>query len=345
MISCRIMKTSELDYDLPEALIAQRPAAARDQSRLLVVDRQTRNFREDVFGNIATYLRAGDCLAINNTRVIRARLFGHKDTGGRVEVFLLRELQDGDWEALVRPSSRVKPGTGVIFSGDVKANVEEPIEQGRRRVRFNVPDVLDRLTELGEIPLPPYIKRDHPEPQDGERYQTVYARNPGAVAAPTAGLHYTPALLEALERAGVHRVELTLHVGYGTFRPITMADVEDHVVEPEEFDLSREVASRLNGIRNAGGRIVAVGTTVTRVLETQYDGVFVSNSGITDKFIHPPYEFQAVDVLQTNFHLPKSSLLALVCAFAGRDLVMDAYRYAIERRFRFYSYGDTMLIL
>ncbi|HUW61661.1 MAG TPA: tRNA preQ1(34) S-adenosylmethionine ribosyltransferase-isomerase QueA [Candidatus Bathyarchaeia archaeon] len=345
------MKTSDLDYELPPELIAQHPAERRDESRLLVLDRRDRTMQVDVFRNLPGYLGRGDCLVLNDTRVIRARLRGRKPTGGQVEVFLLHELLPGEWRALVRPSSRVPAGTRVEFGGGVSATIEEPLPGGQRRVVFDSAepgwvDVLRVLEQVGEIPLPPYIRRDHPEAGDLTRYQTVYARVPGAVAAPTAGLHFTEETLRALGAAGVDRATLTLHVGYGTFRPITSKTVEEHAVEPEDFVFSEEIAAKLNSVRAAGGRIVAVGTTVTRVLETQFrDGQFQPGAGITDKFIYPPYPFQAVDVLQTNFHLPRSSLLALVCAFAGTEFVLEAYQLAIRERFRFYSYGDAMLIL
>ncbi len=340
------MKTADIDYDLPEELIAQHPSERRDASRLLVVNRATGEMREDEYRNVAGYLRAGDCMALNDTRVIRARLHGQKDTGGRVQVFLLREEKPGEWLALMRPSAKVKPGMTVRFGGGVIATAGEVLPDGRRRVRFNPPDVLDALESVGEIPLPPYIHRDTPESGDLTRYQTVFARQPGAVAAPTAGLHFTDEVFAALEAKGVDRAFLTLHVGYGTFKPVAAETLEEHRVDPEEFDFPEETAAKLNAARAAGGRIVAVGTTCTRVLETRFQqGAFRSGAGMTDKYIHPPYTFQGVDVLQTNFHLPKSSLLALVCAFAGTELTLAAYRHAVRERFRFYSYGDVMLIL
>lgn len=340
------MRTEELDYALPPDRIAQEPCDPRDAARLLVVDRASGALREDRFYNVAAYLRPGDCLVLNDTRVIRARLHGRKPTGGRVEVFLLTERAPALWEALVRPSAKVKPGTTVTFAGGVEAEAGEAIPDGRRLVRFNRPDVVARLEEIGEVPLPPYVHREGADPRDAERYQTVYAARPGAVAAPTAGLHFTPRVFERIEAVGAARAYLTLHVGYGTFRPIQTDQVEDHALEPETFDLSEETAAQLNRTRAAGGRVVAVGTTCTRVLETQYrQGAYRSGSGRTAHYIHPPYAFGAIDALQTNFHLPRSSLLALVCAFAGRDLTMEAYQHAIREGFRFYSYGDVMLII
>ena len=339
------MHISELDYDLPEELIAQHPCERRDGSRLLVVDRATGRLTLDVFANVAAYLRAGDCMALNRTRVIRARLRAVRPSGGNAEIFLLHETSPGTWEALVRPSAKIAPGTPLAV-GPVTATIGERLGDGRRRVAFDAPDVLAVLERAGEVPLPPYIRRPRAEPADAERYQTIYAREPGSVAAPTAGLHFTEEVFASLDRAGVSRACLTLHVGYGTFSPIRTDNVNEHTLEPEPFDLSQETADALNAARAAGGRVVAVGTTSTRVLETQWkDGAFRAGSGATAHYIYPPYTFRAVDALQTNFHLPRSSLLALVYAFGGRDLVREAYRLAIAERFRFYSYGDAMLLI
>ena len=344
--SSTIMKTSDLDYELPPALIAQHPCEQRDASRLMVLNRADASISIDVFQNIAKYLRAGDCIVTNDTKVIRARLRAVKPTGARIEIFLLHEETPGSWIALVRPSARVKPGARVRIADGIDAVVGDILTEGRRRIQFDTPDVLALLERLGEIPLPPYIERKHPEEADPTRYQTVYARVPGAVAAPTAGLHYTARTLESLRRAGVRQTTITLHVGYGTFRPILADDIEDHTVEPEEFVCPEETAALLNDVRAKRGRVAAVGTTVARVLESQFrQGAYHDGRGTTDLYLYPPYAFKAVDVLQTNFHLPRSSLLALVCAFAGRTLVLEAYRLAIQERFRFYSYGDTMLIL
>jgi len=340
------MRTDDLDYILPKELIAQHPSERRDESRMLIVDRAAGTIREDVYKKVAAYLNPGDCLCMNNTRVIRARLHGVKPTGGQVEVFLLHEMTPGEWEALVRPSAKVKQGTPVRIADGVNVVVEEVLPRGRRRVRFERPDVLRLLEEIGQIPLPPYIERPEADASDLRRYQTIYASTPGAVAAPTAGLHFTDEVIRSLHERGVGRVELTLHVGYGTFRPIMTDEVEDHVLEAEEFDLSKAAASALNKTRRRGGRVVAVGTTTTRVLETQYrDGAYQAGVGATAHYIYPPYQFKGVDCLQTNFHLPKSSLLALVYAFGGPELIKEAYTYAIKQRFRFYSYGDVMLIL
>ncbi len=340
------MKTSELDYTLPEELIAQHPCEKRDESRLLVLNRADHSLTTDVFRNLPRYLHHGDCLALNDTRVIRARLRARKPTGGQVEVFLLHETAPGEWDALVRPSSKVKPGTAVRIAPGIDASVGERLPGGRRHVSFAQPDVLSVLEKAGEVPLPPYIHRDKPDASDLTSYQTIYATVPGAVAAPTAGLHFTNEVFRNLEEAAVARAFLTLHVGYGTFRPIQAENLEEHALEPEQFTLDEACANTLNNARERGGRIVAVGTTVTRVLETQFrNGTFQPGSGETSHYIYPPYEFHAVDVLQTNFHLPRSSLLALICAFAGTDFVLEAYRFAVNERFRFYSYGDAMLIL
>ena len=340
------MKTEDLDYELPAELIAQHPCTRRDASRMLVIDRQTGAITADVYRNVTRYLHAGDTMVLNDSRVIRARLLGEKATGGRVEVFLLHEESPGLWRALVRPSARVKPGTSVHLAEGVSVTVTDVLPEGRRRVQFDRPDVLSILERVGKIPLPPYIHRDEEDAGDLRRYQTIYAAQPGAVAAPTAGLHLTEEVFAALDAAGVGRTHLTLHVGYGTFKPVTAECLEDHFVEPEEFSMPEAAVALLNKTRAAGRRVVAVGTTVTRALETQYrGGAFHAGQGMTDTYIYPPYTFQGVDALQTNFHLPKSSLLALVCAFAGSDLVFEAYKYAVKERFRFYSYGDVMLIL
>lgn len=339
------MHISELDYELPEERIAQQPCEQRDASRLMVIDRAERTIRTDVFRNVSAYLRAGDCLVLNQTRVIRARLHGRKLSGGAVEIFLLHEESPGCWEALVRPSARVKPGAAVVVAGALRAVVEDVLHEGKRRVRFETENVLGALEEVGEIPLPPYIHRDSPDAHDLTRYQTIYAAAPGAVAAPTAGLHFTDEVFKSLDAAGVRRVSLTLHVGYGTFKPIQAETVQAHTLDPEDFVFPAETAAALNETRANGGRVVAIGTTATRVLETQFvDGAFREGSGATNAFIYPPYTFRGVDMLQTNFHLPRSSLLALVYAFGGTELLRAAYRRAIDEQFRFYSYGDVMLI-
>lgn len=340
------METSALDYTLPKRLVAQHPLPRREDARLLVLDRQAQSMKEDVFRNLGSYLRSGDCLVTNNTKVIRARLRGQKATGGAVEILVLREIDSSSWIALVRPSGKVRPGARVRITEDVEVTVQEVLPGGRRRVEFHRPDVLAILEKSGELPLPPYIERGETDPTDLTRYQTVYAEKPGAVAAPTAGLHYTESLLASLERQGIRRSELTLHVSYGTFRPVKTKTMEEHSVDAEEYDFPEGTARLLNATREEGGRVVAVGTTSTRVLETVWrDGAFVGGSGMTDRFIYPPYTFGGVDALQTNFHLPRSSLLALTCAFGGTKFVLAAYKFAVRKNFRFFSYGDTMLIV
>lgn len=346
VIWSRGMKTADLEYTLPERLIAQHPAEERDRSRLLIVDRESQTFREERFDALPDILRPGDCIVLNDTKVIRARLRGRKATGGRVEVFLLKEIGPGEWEALVRPSARLKPGTEVHVGDLVKCTVEEVLADGHRRVRFDDADVLATLERVGAIPLPPYIKRTESDAKDEGRYQTIYAREAGAVAAPTAGLHFSRNVFEALDKNGIGRATLTLHVGYGTFKPIQADRLEHHRVDPEEFSFPEEASKALDAARLAGGRVVAVGTTVTRVLETQHQGgAYRAGSGVTDSYIYPPYTFGGVDALLTNFHLPRSSLLALVCAFGGTDFILEVYKFAVENEFRFYSYGDAMLIL
>ena len=340
------METRLLDYDLPEELIAQYPIEPRDEARMLVLDRAGQTMHADVFRNLPLYLRRGDCVVLNDTRVIPARLHARKPSGGHVEIFLLREWKPGRWEALVRPSARVRSGMSLEVAPGIRVVTGDRLDAERRLVQFVPRDVSGILEAVGEAPLPPYIARAHPDSRDLERYQTVYARVPGAVAAPTAGLHFTARVLEALDAAGIQRAFLTLHVGYGTFRPIRAAVLEEHSVAPEWFEMPEATADLLNRTRRSGGRIVSVGTTTTRVLETQHvGGTFRSGTGETGLYIFPPYDFSAVDVLQTNFHLPRSSLLALVCAFGGIEFVLEAYRFAVKERFRFYSYGDVMLIV
>jgi S-adenosylmethionine:tRNA ribosyltransferase-isomerase len=352
------MHTAELDYDLPESLIAQHPAPNRSDSRLLVLHREQKIWEPVIFRELPRFLRPGDCLVMNNTRVIRARLRAAKETGARVELFLLHDRGNGNWQALVRPSRKLPPGSRVFLTRLGSSEILQPKievligarlddeEGGGREITFGTPDVLGLLAQTGEIPLPPYIHRDKPRDEDVERYQTVYAQEPGAVAAPTAGLHFTPELLEELQGMGVGLAHVTLHVGYGTFKPISADRIEDHTLEAEDYLFTTDTARLLADTRASGGRIISVGTTSTRVLESCCaNGRFEPGEGQTRHYIYPPYTFRAADALITNFHLPKSSLLALVSAFAGHDFVMDAYRFAIEQKFRFYSYGDAMLVL
>jgi S-adenosylmethionine:tRNA ribosyltransferase-isomerase len=341
------LRPEELDYSLPAGLIAQHPAERRDRARMLVLDRAAASLTDAVVADLPDWLRAGDVLALNETRVRPARLWVRREPGGgRVELLFVR-VEQGAWSALARPARKAPPGARLRSEdGALELEVLAAGERGERRVRVVRGEVEAELQAAGETPLPPYIRRPV-EPEDRERYQTVFARVPGAVAAPTAGLHFTPELLERLASAGVGRASLVLHVGPGTFRPITAARVEDHVLDPEWFELGEEAALALRAARASGGRIVAVGTTVVRALETAADlggGELAAARGPTAKLIAPPYPFRAVDMLLTNFHLPRSSLLALVAAFAGLEQVLAAYRHAVERGYRFYSYGDAMLI-
>jgi S-adenosylmethionine:tRNA ribosyltransferase-isomerase len=364
------MQVSDFDYELPERLIAQEPAARRDRSRLLVVDQKTRTLTDSVFEQLPDHLASGDVLVLNNTRVFPARLIGRRlrstargqtILGGRVEVFLIRRLDSLMWEALVRPGNRLLPGARVEFArGRLMAEVLEWRERGRRIVRFEVEGDFDEIVDrIGRTPLPPYIKRDEEDRLDAERYQTVFARERGAVAAPTAGLHFTGELLDRLRDRGVETIEITLHVGYGTFQPVRRERVEDHRVEPEAYTISEQSSRQINRALGEGRRVIAVGTTTTRALESaagkqpseisklkpEISNPVTPGTDATDLFIFPGFEFRVLGGLITNFHLPRSSLMMLVAAFAGRDLVLEAYRHAVEREYRFYSYGDAMLIL
>jgi S-adenosylmethionine:tRNA ribosyltransferase-isomerase len=348
------MNISEFDFDLPPEHIAQYPPADRGTSRLLVLERQTGEIHDTFVDALPTQLRSGDLLVVNNTRVFPARLIGHREpSGGHVECLLIQRVDDEQWDALVHPGHKLKPGARVQFgAGDLGLSGEilERRFHGRRIVRLlsesgrPVDEVIDAI---GHVPLPPYIKRQD-EPADRERYQTVFATRRGSVAAPTAGLHLTPAMLGVLQRTGVEVVEITLHVGYGTFKPVRTERIEEHTVDPERFEIAPAAASALSRALDEGRRIVAVGTTTTRTLETAVargEGRIAPGSGETDLVIVPGYHFRAVSGLLTNFHLPRSSLLLLAAAFAGREALLAAYRHAIERGYRFYSYGDAMLIL
>jgi len=343
------VKLSDYEYTLPKELIAQVPAAQRDLSRLLVLGRRSGEIEHRHFGDLISYLNEGDALVLNETKVFPARLLGEKEgTGARVELFLLRERDEGTWETLVRPGRRIPVGTHLSFGGGrLRCRVIGLTESGGRVVRFDKVDgsFEDALAEIGKMPLPPYIHREA-EDSDVQRYQTVYAKKKGAVAAPTAGLHFTPELLDRIREKGVSIIPVILHVGIGTFRPVTAPDPRDHPMESEYHEVSESAAAHIGRIKASGGRIVAVGTTVVRTLETvaKDDGSVKSGAGWTKKFIYPPYDFRVVDALVTNFHLPKSTLLMLVAAFAGREFVLKAYEEAIQRRYRFYSYGDAMLV-
>ena len=339
-------RASDFDYQLPPELIAQHPLPDRAASRLLVLDRARGEMRHLRFAELVTLVAPEDVLVLNVSRVIPARLRGTREGGAAAELLLVRELPDGTWLALGHPGGKLKPGRRVRFGDDSAAEIVDVLGGGLRRVRFaGRLDAQETLAKHGEVPLPPYIRRP-PGPGDRERYQTVYAVHPGSVAAPTAGLHFTPELLAGLRAAGVAVAELDLHVGPGTFKPVETEDLARHPMDAERYHLSDETARIINGRRAAGGRVWAVGTTVVRTLETCADerGRINPAAGETQLFIHPPYSFRAVDRLLTNFHLPRSTLLMLVCAFGGYEAVTQAYRAAVGERYRFYSYGDAMAI-
>ncbi|WII38989.1 tRNA preQ1(34) S-adenosylmethionine ribosyltransferase-isomerase QueA [Paenibacillus thiaminolyticus] len=341
------MDVNLFDFDLPERLIAQTPLPDRTASRLLALNRRTGEVEHRTFPDIIEYLKPGDLLVLNDTRVIPARLFGVKpDTGGHVEVLLLKQEQDDIWEVLAKPAKRLKKGATVRFGDELTGTVIEEREMGARLLRFEYAGIFNEILDrLGEMPLPPYIKE---QLNDRERYQTVYARHEGSAAAPTAGLHFTNNILEQIRARGVRIAMITLHVGLGTFRPMSADVVEEHVMHAEYYEMSEQTAALINETRSSGGRIIAVGTTSCRTLETvagRYGAEPVAAcSGWTDIFIYPGYEFRLVDSLLTNFHLPKSTLVMLVSAFAGRDHIMAAYREAIEQDYRFFSFGDAMFI-
>ena len=341
------MNTADFDFHLPEELIAQTPLEKRDSSRLLIVERETGQFSDQHFDNIIDQLEPGDALVMNNTRVLPARLYGTKpETGGHVELLLLKNTQGDFWEVLAKPAKRLRVGTRVSFGdGRLTATVTEELEHGGRIVRFDYQGIfLEVLESLGEMPLPPYI---HEKLEDRERYQTVYAKENGSAAAPTAGLHFTEELLDKIATKGVKLVYLTLHVGLGTFRPVSVDNLEEHEMHSEFYSLSEEAAETLRQVKASGHRIVAVGTTSIRTLETigsKFDGQIQADSGWTNIFIKPGYQWKIVDAFSTNFHLPKSTLVMLVSAFAGRQLTLQAYEHAIAERYRFFSFGDAMFI-
>ena len=347
------MKTSDFNYDLPEELIAQTPLERRDSSRLLTLDKLTGAIAHRTFSDLRELLRPGDCLVMNDSRVLPARLFGRLATGGAIEVVLLRDLGSGLWECLTRPGRKMKPGTRVFFGGGAEtpdtatltATVEAVTEGGNRHLRFEYEGVfLEVLERLGRMPLPPYI---HEELEDSERYQTVYSREVGSAAAPTAGLHFTPELLTELEENGIETAFLTLHVGLGTFRPVKVESIEAHEMHSEYCVVSRETAEKINAAKARSGRIVAVGTTSCRTLESATDasGSVHEFAAFTSIFIYPGYKFRCIDALITNFHLPESTLIMLVSALAGRENVLTAYETAVRERYRFFSFGDAMLII
>ncbi|STO08700.1 S-adenosylmethionine:tRNA ribosyltransferase-isomerase [Exiguobacterium aurantiacum] len=340
------LNVNDYDFELPEELIAQVPLLDRTSSRLLVLDRDTGDIEHRHFRDVLDYLHAGDALVVNDSRVLPARLFGAKqETGGKVELLLLKQTEDDVWEALVKPAKKVRVGAIVEFGdGLLRAECVEELPEGGRRFKFDYDGIFyEILDELGTMPLPPYIRE---QLDDQDRYQTVYAKERGSAAAPTAGLHFTEELLEAAQAKGVKLIPLTLHVGLGTFRPVTADSIEEHTMHSEYFELSAASAEALRDVRANGGRVFAVGTTSTRTLETivRDHGDFVESSGWTDIFIYPGVELKAIDGLITNFHLPKSTLVMLVSAFASRDIILNAYRTAVQERYRFFSFGDAMLI-
>nr|WP_295969664.1 tRNA preQ1(34) S-adenosylmethionine ribosyltransferase-isomerase QueA [uncultured Bacillus sp.] len=342
------MKVDLFDFHLPEELIAQLPLVDRSSSRLMVLHKKTGRIEHDIFKNIRNYLQPGDCLVLNDTKVLPARLFGEKeDTGAKIEVLLLRQLEGDRWETLAKPAKRIKKGTKIHFgSGHLTAVCTEELDHGGRILDFQYEGIFyEVLDKLGEMPLPPYIKE---QLEDKNRYQTVYARERGSAAAPTAGLHFTEELLQEIRETGIHIAFITLHVGLGTFRPVSVEEVTEHEMHSEFFQMTRETADLLNEVRKSGGRIISVGTTSTRTLETiasASDGQFQEMSGWTDIFIYPGYEFKAINGMITNFHLPKSTLIMLVSALAGREEVLNAYETAVREQYRFFSFGDAMLII
>lgn len=335
------------DFDLPEELIAQTPLLERTASRLLTLNKVTGHTEHHMFGELLTYLKPGDTLVLNDTRVIPARLFGvKKDTGAKAEVLLLKDLGEDRWEALVKPGKKLKKGSEIVFSDELTAIIEDESDMGGRTLRFTYKGIFNEILDsLGQMPLPPYIKE---KLDDRERYQTVYSKHEGSAAAPTAGLHFTRDLLDKIEAMGVNVAFITLHVGLGTFRPMSVDRIEDHVMHEEYYMLSQETADILNETKKRGGRIIAVGTTSARTLETVAkqigEGPVVAMNGWTGIFIYPGYTFGLVDAMLTNFHLPKSTLVMLVSALAGREHVLSAYREAIQERYRFFSFGDAMFI-
>ena len=340
-------RTSDFDYALPRSLIAQEPLPDRTGSRLLMLDRASGSIRHARFPDLVELVAPEDVLVLNVSRVIPARLHGKRESGNEAELLLVRELPDGTWLAMGHPGGKLKPGRTVRFGVDSAAEIVEVLGGGLRRVKFTGSlDAAATLAQYGTVPLPPYIRRP-PRPEDRERYQTVYAAHDGSVAAPTAGLHFTPELLEQLKQRGTALAMLDLQIGPGTFKPVEVDDLADHPMLPEAYRVSDETAEIINARRKAGGRVWAVGTTVVRTLETVAapDGTIRPGTGDTSLFIHPPYTFRAVDRLLTNFHLPRSTLLMLVCAFGGYEQVMGAYREAVKERYRFYSYGDAMVVM
>ena len=340
------MKVSDFKYDLPEELIAQTPIKQRDHSKLMVLNREKQTIEHKIFKDIIDYLEPGDVLVRNNTKVLPARLYGKKETGANVEFLLLNNIEGDIWECIVRPGNKLHVGTKVIFGeGLLKANILEVMPGGTRKVQFEYQGIFNEiLDQIGLMPLPPYI---HEELKEKDRYQTVYAKYEGSAAAPTAGLHFTPELLEEIQKKGISIANVTLHVGIGTFRPVKEETVENHEMHSEHFYIKQEDADKINQAKQNGKRVIAVGTTSCRVLETIADekGMVKPTEGDTQIFIYPGYRFKCLDALVTNFHLPESTLLMLVSALAGREYIMKAYQEAVKEKYRFFSFGDAMLIL
>ncbi len=341
------MKTSDFYFDLPQELIAQDPLEDRSSSRLLVLDRETGKTEHHVFKDVIDYLNPGDCLVVNNTKVIPARLFGSKEgTEAKIEILLLKRKENDVWETLVKPGKKAKPGTRISFGdGLLTGEVIDVVEEGNRLIKFTYDGIFEEiLDQLGQMPLPPYITH---QLKDKNRYQTVYAKHDGSAAAPTAGLHFTPELLEAIKAKGVNIAHVTLHVGLGTFRPVKVEDVTNHHMHSEFYIVEEDQAKLINETKQRGGKIVSVGTTSCRTLESATDdqGILQAGSGWTDIFIYPGYKFKMIDRLITNFHLPESTLLMLVSALAGKDKIMAAYEEAVKERYRFFSFGDAMIIM
>lgn len=341
------MKTSDFFYELPEELIAQDPLEDRTASKLLVLDRKTDKLEHKIFSDVIDYLKPGDCLVINNTRVIPARLIGEKeDTGGKVEILLLKRRENDIWESLVKPGKKLRPGARVTFGdGRLKAEILEIAEEGNRLVKFYYEGIFEEILDsLGEMPLPPYITH---KLEDKEMYQTVYAKFDGSAAAPTAGLHFTNELLEKIRQKDIRIASITLHVGLGTFRPVKVEDVNNHHMHTEWYEVNKEAADIINETKKNGGRVICVGTTSCRTIESVADenGLMSAKTGETDIFIYPGYKFKVMDGLITNFHLPESTLVMLVSAFAGKERVLSAYETAVNEKYRFFSFGDAMILL
>lgn len=346
-MSNQSLKTEDFDYDLPHELIAQTPLKKRDAARMLVLNAKTGEYKDDYFYDIIDYLNPGDAIVMNDSRVMPARIYGVKpDTGAHLEVLLLNNTEGDNWETLVKPARRAKVGTKIVFgNGELTATVTKELEHGGRMIRFEYDGIfMEILDKLGEMPLPPYIKEKLDDP---EMYQTVYSREVGSAAAPTAGFHWTKELLKKVEEKGVKLVYLTLHVGLGTFRPVNEENIDDHKMHSEFYHMSQEAADTLNEVRRNGGRIIATGTTSIRTLEaigTKFNGKLKADSGWTDIFIKPGYQWKVVDAFITNFHLPKSTLVMLVAAFTGRENILNAYKHAVHEKYRFFSFGDSMFI-